>query len=90
MSDKAAYQALLNEICVRLGFCGAVVNGETLHVNQFIPDSGPVNVDEFVNWLFKAEGIGPDQEGALKHAASLREAFVRHISVEAVDAIAFR
>ena len=86
MSDKSAYDALLHEVCVGLGFCGSVVDGQPLHVDQFIPEHGAVGADQFVEWVFRAEGMDPDEEDALKHAGSLREAFVRHMGSEAVDA----
>jgi hypothetical protein len=86
MNAKSAYDALLHEICVGLGFCGSVVNGQPLHVDQLIPEHGAVTADQFVEWVFRAEGMDSDKEGMLKHAASLRDAFVRHMGSEAVDA----
>ena len=86
MNDKSAYDALLREICVGLGFCGSVVGGQPLHVDKFIPERGTVSADQFVDWVLRAEGIDPGEEGALKHAGSLRDAFVRHMGSEAVDA----
>ncbi|WP_426166928.1 hypothetical protein [Sandarakinorhabdus sp. DWP1-3-1] len=86
MDCNPGYDALLHEVCIGLGFCGSVDDGELLHVDQFIPESGPVSADQFVNWVFRAEGMDPDGEDALKHAHSLREAFVRHMGVEVVDA----
>ncbi len=90
MDRNPAYDALLNEVCVGLGFCGSDANGEPLHVDQFIPAGGPVSADQFVNWVFRAEGMDPYEEDALKHAHSLREAFVRHMGVEVVDAVVLK
>ena len=90
MDCNPAYDALLHEVCVRLGFCGSVVDGEPLHVDQFVPESGPVSADQFVNWVFRAEGMDPDGADALKHAHSLREAFVRRMGVEVVDAVVLK
>jgi len=59
MKSKSAYNALLNEICVGLGFCGSIVDGEPQHVDKFIPDQGTVSADEFVDWVFMAEGWEP-------------------------------
>ncbi len=86
MNDKSAYEALLSEVCVSLGFCGAVVNGEPLHVDRFIPEHGPVSAEQFVEWVFRAEGMDPNEEAALKHAPSLWRAFARHMGTEIVDA----
>ena len=86
MNDKSAYNALLNEVCVGLGFCGSVVDGQPLHVDQFVPEHGAVSADQFVEWVFRAEGWSPEEGAASSHAAELRKAFVRHMGAEAVDA----
>ena len=86
MNDKSAYDALLNEFCVGLGFCGSVVDGQPLHVDQFVPEHGAVSADQFVEWVFRAEGWSPEEGAASSHAAELRKAFVRHMGAEAVDA----
>lgn len=86
MNDKSAYDALLNEVCVGLGFCGSVVDGQPLHVDQFVPEHGAVSADQFVEWVFRAEGWSPEEGAASSHAAELRKAFVRHMGAEAVDA----
>lgn len=86
MNDKSAYDALLNEVCVGLGFCGSVVDGEPLHVGRFIPDRGAVSADDFVEWVLEAEGMDPSERAALKHRESLRQAFVRHMGGDVVDA----
>jgi hypothetical protein len=85
MSDKSPYDALLIEVCAGLGFCGSVVNGEPLHVDRFIPDHGPVSADEFVEWVFRAEGMEPNGPDARKHRQSLRQAFVKYMG-EVADA----
>jgi hypothetical protein len=90
MNHKSAYDALLTEVCVGLGFCGSVANGEPLHLDQFIPERGPVSADQFVEWVFRAEGMDPDGEDGQKHAASIREAFVRHMGINVVDALALK
>jgi hypothetical protein len=86
MNGKSAYDDLMHEVCVGLGFCGWTVDGEPLHVDMFIPESGPVSADEFVEWVFRAEGWDPQGEQALKHRASLRDAFLKHMGSDTVDA----
>jgi hypothetical protein len=86
MNDKSSYNALLDEICGDLGFCGSVVDGQPLHVDHFIPEQGIVSADEFVDWVFRAEGWSSSDGAASSHAAILRKAFVRHMGAEAVDA----
>nr|WP_294847773.1 hypothetical protein [uncultured Sphingomonas sp.] len=82
MTDQSTYDVLLQEICVRLGFCGSVVGGQLLHVDQFIPEHGIVSADQFVDWVLAAEGYAPEQRVTSPHATSLREAFVRHMGAE--------
>jgi hypothetical protein len=86
MTTKSAYDALLKEVCVGLGFCGSVVDGKPLHVDHFIPDQGAVSANQFVDWLFRAEGMDPWGADAREHRESLRQAFVRHMGGDAVDA----
>jgi len=84
----SGYAALLNDLCVGLGFCGSGNGGEPSHVDALIPACGQVTADEFVRWVFQAEGMDPDSVEAAKHAISIRTAFVRHMGAEAVDASA--
>ncbi len=92
MSENPAYNALMHEVCVGFGWCGAVVNGEPSHVDDLIPTVGPVSAEQFVDWLFQAEGIDAQSEPAKwqKHKGSLREAFVRHMGADLVDASALK
>lgn len=86
MKQKAPYEALQHEVCVGLGFCGSVIDGKPSHVDDFIPDHGPVSADEFVQWVFLAEGTDANAVTATRHAASLREAFIKHMGSDTVDA----
>jgi hypothetical protein len=84
---KSRYEALLHEICVGQGWCGSFIE-KPLHVDDFIPETGPVTADQFIDWVFQAEGIdltSPDTWW-LKHAPALRDAFVRHMGGDVVDA----
>ena len=83
---SVAYDKLLEEVCVRLGFCGSVVDGQLLHVDQFLPQSGVLTNEEFADALFKAEGWDPDGSEAQTFRSSVREAFVRHMGGSEIDA----
>lgn len=83
---KTDFDKLLEEVCVRLGFCGSVVDGQPLHVDQFLPEPGVLTADEFANALFKAEGWDPDGSEARAFRSSVREAVVRHMGASEVDA----
>ncbi len=82
------YDALMQEVCVDQGWCGSVVNGKPMHVDFFIPDEGFVTADQFVDWLFMAEGLDPEArpEYYAAHKKSLRAAFVRHMGNDVVEA----
>ena len=76
------YNALLDYICVELGFCGSVKDGKSLHVSEFVPAVGMVTADQFSEWVLRAEGIEPVSE----HQQALQAAFVRFMGAAAVDA----
>lgn len=92
MAEKPGYNALMHECCVGRGWCGSVVDGKPLHVDMFIPDSGPVTADQFADWIFAAEGVDPmaNAEKWQEHADGLRDAFVRHMGSAIVDARALK
>ena len=89
---KRGYNSLMREVCVDRGWCGGIVDGEPSHVDFFIPDSGPVTVDQFVDWLFLAENMDPtaEPEKWQSHKDGLRQAFLRHMGSAIVDASALK
>jgi len=92
MKPKPSFDALMNEVCVGQGWCGSVVNDKPLHVTLFIPENGPVTAEQFVDWLFEADGVDPyaDLEKWQKHKGALRDAFIRHMGSDVVDAADLR
>jgi hypothetical protein len=89
MNNTSPYETLLNDFCVGLGFCGSVVDGQPLQVDHFVPENGTVSADQFVDWVFRAEGVNPHGPDALKHRDTLRQAFVKHMG-ETADAQSLR
>lgn len=85
MKRASGYNALMAEVCVGMGFCGGIVDDQPLHVDMFVPESGPVTAEQFIDWLFKAEGMTREDD-MKRHKAALLAAFVRHMGCEAVDA----
>lgn len=83
---RAAYANLLDEVCVRFGFCGSVVDDQPRQVDQFLPHSGRLTDEDFADALFKAEGWDPDGPEARSFRSSVREAFVRHMGATQIDA----
>lgn len=92
MCGNLAYNALQHDVCVGHGWCGGIVDGKPSHVDDLIPESGPVSAEQFVDWLFQAEGLDPSAEPEKwqKHKDDLREAFVAHMGPEVVDAAALK
>lgn len=81
------FDALLN-VCVHLGFCGCIKDGEPLHVTDFIPAEGTVTADQFVEWVFLADNLNPnlDPKRWKKIRNTIRGAFVFHMGADATDA----
>jgi hypothetical protein len=92
MSRNPRYNALMHEVCVGKGWCGGIVDGEPSHIDDFIPDTGSVSADQFVDWLFAADGVDPLTEPAKwkEHKDGLRDAFIRHMGADVVDASALK
>jgi hypothetical protein len=89
MGRPNAFDEMLREFCVRLGWCGGVKDGKALHVTDFIPETGPVSADEFVRWLIVADGFDPDQLSApevKRWIPELKAVFVKHMGADVVDA----
>ena len=58
MEQKFNFDALMQEVCVDLGWCGGIVDGHPSHVTDYIPESGPVTADQ-ANEDFDAS-VDPD------------------------------
>jgi len=84
---QPGYDALLHEVCVRLGYCGCIKDGEPLHVDDFVPAAGLVTADQFAEWVVLADNLTPSSNPHLK---DIRQAFVRHMGAESVDATLLR
>ncbi len=64
-----------------------MVDDRPMHVTDFLPDRGMVTVDQFVGWLFEADGVDPSEDLPKwqKHIDGLRDAFIRHMGSSSVD-----
>lgn len=83
---RTAYDNLLEELCVRFGFCGSVVDDQPRQVDQFFPNSSKLTDEEFADALFKSEGWDPDGPDARKFRPSVCAVFVRHMGGTKIDA----
>jgi hypothetical protein len=88
MTITIGYDALMDAACAGLGFCGCVKDDRPLCVDDFIPSSGPVTADQFVEWAFLANNQNPNSEPEKwqRIKDSLRALFVEHMGGEVVDA----
>ena len=92
MGAKTGYDALMERVCVGLGFCGTIKNRQPLHVDLIIPPSGPVTAEQFAEWVFLADNVNPNSasERWQKLKGQIRAAFIEHMGGEVVDAAELR
>jgi hypothetical protein len=92
MGRPNAFDGMLDEVCVKLGWCGCVKNGKSLHVIDFIPETGPVSADQFARWLIMADGLDADQltSEIRRSIHRLKAVFVKHMGADVVDASSLR
>ena len=88
MSELDDFDALMDFICIELGFCGCRKNGKPLHVSDIIPSTGLIHVDNFVDWVFLADDMNPTSDPVKwqKHKNAIRDAFIRILGETTVDA----
>ena len=92
MGRPNVFDGMLDEVCVKLGWCGCVKNGKPLHVTDFIPETGPVSADQFARWLIMADGLDTDQPTSeiRRSIHRLKAVFVKHMGADVVDASSLR
>lgn len=84
-----AFDLLLWDMCVRLGFCGGVVNDKPTHVTDLLPTTGMVTAEEFAASAIRAEN--DVQSPPAKHdrwMAMLTDKFLEHMGAPSVPASA--
>jgi hypothetical protein len=81
------FDLLLTDVCVRLGFCGGLVNDKPTHVTRLLPTTGIVTAEEFARLAISAEcdqRSSPDKE--LRWEVLLVAAFIEHLGAASVPA----
>jgi hypothetical protein len=89
MGRPNAFDGMMHEYCVGMGYCGGVHDGKPLHVTDFIPETGPVSAIQFVRWLLTAEsGVDPGELDTSRASFGFRLAavFIKHMGADVVDA----
>src|SRR5882757_9976589 len=85
---RNAFDEMMHEFCVALGWCGCIKDGKPLHVSDFIPETGPVSADEFARWLITADGMDPNHLSASdlrRWMPQLKAVFVKHMGADVID-----
>ncbi len=86
MTIETGFDALMTHACVKMGYCGCTKNEQALHVTLLIPDRGVVTADQFAEWVLLADNTNPNTDWRSKHKTALRDAFIKHMGSEVVDA----
>lgn len=85
MGRPTAFDGMMHEICVGMGFCGSIVDNQPCHITDFIPKTGQVSADQFVLWVLRAEGMS-DLGSQNEYYESLKAVFLKHMKADNVDA----
>jgi hypothetical protein len=56
MQNRPDFDGLMRAVCVGCGYCGSLQDDGFVHVTYFFPERGRVTAEQFVDWLFMAEG----------------------------------
>lgn len=81
------FDLLLRDVCVRLGFCGGLVNGKPSHLTDLLPDVGVVTAEEFAKLAISAEGGPPSSSDQQRRwVAVLADAFFEHLGTASAPA----
>lgn len=86
--SETGFERLMNVVCVRLGYCGCVKDGEALHVTDFMPKHGSVTADQFADWVLLADGFNLDElsQAEREHREEIKAAFIEHMGREKLSA----
>lgn len=87
MTKLSDFDRLLRAVCVEYGFCGSLQDNEPLHVTDFIPDRERVSVDQFIDWLYMAEGESRSgNPSTMILQEKLRSCFIGYMGADSVAA----
>ncbi|SER60650.1 hypothetical protein [Sphingobium sp. YR768] len=81
---------LMWDICVRGGWCGGIVDGKPVRVDDLIATSGTVTAEDFARLAVRADGGSGGELRETQHLRWLEAKFVEHLGGASVDAAMFR
>ena len=78
---QKAYDNLIDELCVKYGWCGSRIDGKFKHVDDFVPKSGYLIADDFAVWVILADGEDPegDRSNSRGWKAKIKQVFIKHL-----------
>ena len=77
----------MRAVCVGYGYCGSLRDEGFIHVTDFIPDRGRVTAEQFVDWLFIADGDQWNRSpSAMLMREELRNCFIGYMGSDVVYA----
>lgn len=87
MSGKSDFERLVYFLCVQYGFCGGIHDDKFVHVSDLVPPRGTVTADDFIDWMFFAEGmLWLGDAKAMFMREKMRSAFIACMGSYEVDA----
>jgi hypothetical protein len=83
----------MRAVCVGYGYCGSP-NGSCgpfqddrfAHVTDFFPERGKVTAEQFVDWVFMAEGDWRRTTSAMMMREKMRSCFIGYMGSDGVNA----
>lgn len=84
------FDLLLRDICVRLGYCGGIVDDAPCIVDDLLPSSGTVTARQFAEAAIRADGDSPEEPMSETRIGWLEEAFARFFDPAGVPAESLR
>ncbi|WP_146770346.1 hypothetical protein [Mesorhizobium hawassense] len=89
MKTNDRFYSLMHAVCAGHGYCGGMHGDKFMDVIDFIPESGNVTADQFVEWVFLAEYENESERMSPRwdrHRQRIQDYFVEHMGSDAVDA----
>jgi hypothetical protein len=93
VKKREGFDALMHAVCAGHGYCGGMHGDKFMHVTHFIPQTGKITADQFVEWVFIAEYESIDERHSpryQRHRDRIRDYFIEHIGSDVVDASLLR